>query len=87
VAEILRIQGSRFPECASCGSTEDLKVDHDHSCCPAAQSSGCCIRGYLCHECNTAEGLLKTPDRAIALAAYMQRIAEREGVSELTAIA
>jgi hypothetical protein len=45
------------------------------------------VRGYLCHECNTAEGLLKTPDRAIALATYMQRIAQREGTSDLTAIA
>jgi len=87
VAEILRIQGSTHPECASCGSTDDLKVDHDHGCCPASQSSGCCIRGYLCHECNTAEGLLKSPQRALALAAYMSRIAEREGVSNLKSIA
>lgn len=87
VAEILRIQGTSRPECASCGSTDDLKVDHDHNCCPVAQSSGCCIRGYLCHECNTAEGLLKTPERAMALAAYMQRMARREGKPDLAAIA
>lgn len=87
VAEILRVQGATQPECAACGSMSDLKVDHDHNCCPAAQSSGCCIRGYLCHECNTAEGLLKTPDRALALAAYMQRVAQREGKPDLAAIA
>lgn len=87
VVEILRIQGSSTPECASCGSTSDLKVDHDHECCPAAQSSGCCIRGYLCHECNTAEGLLKTPERAVALGAYMAKIAQREGASAQEAIA
>lgn len=87
VAEILRIQGATRPECAACGSTNDLKVDHDHGCCPSSQSSGCCIRGYLCHECNTAEGLLKTPERAIALAAYMQRVAREEGMPDMAAIA
>lgn len=87
VAEVLRIQGATRPECAACGSTDSLKIDHDHACCSAAQSSGCCIRGYLCHECNTAEGLLKTPERAVALAAYMQRIARKEGTPDLAAIA
>ncbi|MET8378054.1 endonuclease domain-containing protein [Streptomyces microflavus] len=87
VAEILRIQGSAYPECAACGARDDLKVDHDHECCPASRSSGCCIRGYLCHACNAAEGLLKTPERAIALAAYMQHMARREGKPDLAAIA
>ena len=73
VAEILRIQGSVRPECAACGSTAELKVDHDHKCCPTANSGGCCIRGYLCHECNSAEGLLKTAARARKLARYMTR--------------
>ena len=75
VADILARQGSDVPECASCGSVDYLKVDHDHSCCPAARGCKKCVRGYLCHECNTAEGLLKTPERAIQLAAYMTRIA------------
>jgi hypothetical protein len=87
VAKLLELQGSDAPECAACGSTADLKVDHDHACCPAGQSCGQCVRGYLCHECNTAEGLLKTPDRAMALAAYMQRIARQEGTPDLAAIA
>jgi hypothetical protein len=73
VAEILEIQGSTVLECAACGSCEDLNVDHDHACCPAARGCRYCVRGYLCHDCNTAEGLLKTPDRALKLAAYMNR--------------
>lgn len=77
VAEILRIQGSERPECAACGTTEDLKVDHDHACCPAERSCGRCVRGYLCHLCNTAEGLLRTPERAMALAQHMARLQVR----------
>lgn len=87
VASILETQGAARPECAACGSLDDLKVDHDHACCPAGRSCGKCVRGYLCHECNTAEGLLKTPDRAMALAAYMQRVARKEGTPSLAAIA
>ena len=70
---ILERQGSVVPECACCGSVDFLKVDHDHRCCPS--SSGCakCVRGYLCHECNTAEGLLRTSGRARMLADYMTR--------------
>lgn len=85
VVNLLRLQGSDVPECAACGSTADLKVDHDHACCPASRSCGQCVRGYLCHECNTAEGLLKTPERATALALYMQRIACTEGMPNVAA--
>lgn len=76
---ILAKQGSTQPECACCGSEDFLKIDHDHSCCPTSQGCEQCVRGYLCHECNTAEGLLRTPDRAILLAGYMQRANEAAG--------
>lgn len=87
VADVVRLQGTRKRECAACGSVGPLMIDHDHRCCPTTKSCGKCVRGYLCHECNSAEGFLKTPDRARALAAYMARVAEREGASTEGAIA
>lgn len=41
------------------GATARLAVDHDHACCPGDTSCGKCIRGLLCHSCNTAIGKLK----------------------------
>lgn len=73
VAQLLERQGSTAPECAACGSTAYLKIDHDHRCCPAQCGCAKCVRGYLCHECNTAEGLLKESGRALKLASYMQK--------------
>lgn len=77
VAFVLEMQGSSEPECAACGSQDFLKIDHDHAHCPTA--SGCkeCVRGYLCHSCNTAEGLLRTPQRVRLLLAYMERVSSR----------
>ena len=73
VAQILEAQGSTRPECACCGSVDFLKIDHDHRCCPTSQGCPKCVRGYLCHECNTSEGLLRTASRARMLVAYMER--------------
>ncbi len=61
-------------KCAACGGVlspikrfdnESPAVDHDHI-------TGR-VRGILHHGCNTAEGLLLTPARARALAAYMEQ--------------
>ncbi len=43
--------------CAICGrrpSDRPLYVDHDHSCCSGPDTCGFCVRGLLCHPCNSA---------------------------------
>lgn len=72
-AQVLIIQGSEAPECAACGALGKLVIDHDHGHCSGPNGCKDCVRGFLCHSCNTAEGLLRSPERARALANYMER--------------
>ncbi len=62
--------------CAICGSGESLHIDHDHACCPngvSPRSCGRCVRGALCHSCNTALGLLgENVGRVEAMAAFIR---------------
>lgn len=62
--------------CAVCGSRDELHIDHDHRCCPGGsspRSCGQCVRGVLCHGCNTALGLLgEDPARIEALLAHVR---------------
>jgi len=55
-------------------------VDHDHSCCTGRKSCGKCIRGILCHKCNTIIGLAQDSidllERAIQ---YLKRHKESNG--------
>lgn len=76
---MIELTGSPEPHCGACGSTERLKVDHDHNHCPAQRGCRDCVRGYLCHGCNTAEGLLRTSERARQLADYMDRTQAHSG--------
>lgn len=49
--------------CAICRTTtakvKGWHVDHDHSCHPTGGGCVKCVRGILCHHCNTALGHLK----------------------------
>lgn len=48
-------------------------VDHDHECCPGAESCGKCVRGILCKNCNFAIGLMgDSPSRMRSAAAYLE---------------
>lgn len=59
--EMLRAQDHK---CAICKvelsrSLTAICVDHDHVCCPTGGSCGKCVRGLLCHDCNTGLGRFK----------------------------
>lgn len=36
-----------------------LVIDHDHTCCSGVKSCGKCIRGLICHRCNTVVGQIE----------------------------
>jgi hypothetical protein len=59
-------------KCHSCKENEGINIDHDHLCCEKAFSCGKCVRGILCHHCNTALGLLKdSPEKLQKLMEYI----------------
>ena len=68
---------SQMHACATCKRPFGDKtpvVDHDHSCCPGADSCGKCVRGLLCQLCNRAIGFMgDNPDTLRAAADYVSR--------------
>jgi len=62
-----------------CSATENLHMDHDHSCpCQGSFkastriSCGECVRGWLCRSCNLAEGYLNADrERILGLLKYL----------------
>jgi hypothetical protein len=61
-AEMVEAQEGR---CAICQRPDELKVDHDHSCCPGAVTCGKCIRGLLCDWCNRGLGIFRDDPGAL----------------------
>jgi hypothetical protein len=60
--------------CILCSSTENLHIDHDHSCCPGKITCGKCVRGVLCRSHNTGLGLFSDDPAMLRLAAdYVER--------------
>lgn len=71
--ELLATQLGR---CAICRRELDryaktTHIDHDRGCCPTSRSCGKCVRGLLCHWCNTAIGLMPDPASLRAAATYL----------------
>lgn len=69
---LLAKQGGK---CAICERSEpnghDWCVDHDHTCCPQkSRSCGKCVRGILCHSCNSGIGLLGDDPQVLSRAAW-----------------
>jgi hypothetical protein len=65
-------------KCANLGCKSEtpkrFHVDHNHACCPGRRSCGKCVRGLLCGPCNTAAGLLKDNQEAVAgLGLYLRK--------------
>jgi hypothetical protein len=59
--------------------TSRFHVDHDHACCPGSRSCGRCVRGLLCHACNTALGNFRDdPERLQSALRYLTRRTARE---------
>lgn len=57
-----------------------MNVDHDHACCPDADSKTCgkCVRGLLCRYCNFGLGRFDDdPDRLWRAIEYLLRARER----------
>jgi hypothetical protein len=79
--DIYRAMLLRQGGCGICGSPDPgygrayFAVDHDHSCCPASmRSCGSCVRGLLCHACNTGIGLLRdSVENLRAAIAYLEK--------------
>jgi len=64
--------------CGICGQASQvqrsLHIDHDHSCCPKDSVTICgqCVRGVLCHGCNTGLGAFRDdPDRLRSAIEYL----------------
>ena len=59
--------------CKICEIKEASAVDHDHNCCPGANSCGKCVRSLLCGRCNALLAFVEnTPDVLDRLQKYIK---------------
>lgn len=65
--------------CAICrtdapGGQGRWHIDHDHKCCPGRTLCGECVRGLLCHHCNTGLGKFQDSEEMLMKAIeYLRR--------------
>lgn len=73
---ILHLQDGKCanPKCNSTepGGNSQWHVDHDRSCCPGKRSCGKCVRGLLCHGCNTGTGLADSIEKMLGKIEYLR---------------
>lgn len=63
-------------ECAICGGTDRLRIDHDHDLNE--------VRGVLCHSCNVGLGLFK--DNPLVVLKAAEYLVAKLGMSQVTGI-
>ncbi len=78
--ELAGLYAAQEGRCAICKRTEHevggrrFAIDHNHACCAGDSACGSCVRGLLCHGCNTGIGFLgDDPERLQAAARYVSR--------------
>lgn len=71
----LAAQGGKCPFCPDgADDPSSWHVDHDHTCCPGANTCGGCLRDVLCHRHNMALGMWHDdPAKLRAAADYIER--------------
>ena len=70
----LAAQGGHCPFCPEDAEVTKFDVDHDHLCCPTAQTCGKCLRDLLCHKHNVGLGYWDDDPEALRRAAeYIER--------------